>query len=118
MPPLLLTADHLLRGSGRFDPRAFAPPRWWVLPALIILFTPIYGAAMGSYGLDSAHRLLQVLYSAIKMPLLLGATSLLCLPGFFVLTTVLGLRDDLRHSLAAILAGQAAMAIALASLAP
>src|ERR1051325_2625703 len=52
------------------------------------------------------------------MPLLIIVTSLLVLPGCFVLSTVLGLREDLSRSLQAILAGQAALAVSLASLAP
>ena len=54
----------------------------------------------------------------VCVPLLLFATSVLCLPGFFVLNTVFGLRDDLRAALRAILAGQAALSVVLASLAP
>ena len=52
---------------------------------------------MGSYAFGSGpDRLLMVLYAAVKMPLLVLVTSVLCLPAFFVLTTVLGLRDDHR----------------------
>lgn len=115
---LLVTADLLLRGRGRFDPRGYSPPAWWVLPALICLFTPVYGAVMGAYSIETAQRLWQILYSAVKVPILLGVTTLICLPGFVVLSTVMGLADDLRKSLSAILAGQAAMAVTLAALAP
>jgi hypothetical protein len=73
---------------------------------------------MGSFHLVSAERLWQMVYSGVKVPLLLLATSLICLPGFFVLNTVLGLRDDFRDSLQAILAGQAALSVALAACAP
>ncbi len=85
---------------------------------MILAIAPVYGAVMGSYHLDSTERLWQSVYSAAKMPLLLFTTSVLCLPGFFVLNTLFGLRDDLRESLQAILAGQAGMSIALTSLAP
>jgi hypothetical protein len=91
----------------------------WRAPiVLILVFAPLYGAVMGSYAFDSPERVLQVMYSAVKMPLLLGVTTLICLPALFVLSTVLGLRDDSRESVSAILAGQAAMSIALASLGP
>lgn len=73
---------------------------------------------MGSFHFDRPERILQVLYSASKMPLLLLTTSALCLPGFFVLNTVLGLRNDFRESLQAILAGQAGLAVTLAALTP
>lgn len=95
-----------------------APP-WRALVVCIAVAGPLYGALMGSYALDSGpDRVLMVVYAAVKMPLLILVTSLLCLPGFFVLTTVLGLRDDLHRSLSAILAGQAALVLALASLGP
>jgi hypothetical protein len=50
--------------------------------------------------------------------MLLFVTTLICIPGFFVLNTLLGLREDFTRSLQAILAGQAAMSVVLASLAP
>lgn len=70
-------------------------------------------------GLDpSAERLLYPVYSALKMPLMIFATSIMCLPGYFALSTVLGLRNDLRAALRAIVSSQAAFAAVLASLAP
>jgi hypothetical protein len=85
---------------------------------MIVAFSPIYGAVMGSYHFVAAERLWQIAYSAVKIPILLFATTALCLPGFFVINTVLGLRDDLPKALQAIFAGQAALSIALAALAP
>jgi hypothetical protein len=73
-----------------------------------------YGFAMGLYG----GRPLQGLYSAIKVPILLVISSALCLPNFFVVNTVLGLRDDFSAALRGVLAAQAAVAVTLASLAP
>ena len=116
MRTALARTDDLLRAKGPFDPSAWrGRPGWW-LPAMVLCFGPIYGGVMGSFQFDSPERILQVLYSALKVPLLLFATSLLCLPGFFVLNTILGLRDDFREALQAILAGQAGLSIALASL--
>ncbi len=118
MSAALTHTDEFLRGAGPFDPAATAVRPWWWLPVMVLTFGPIYGGLMGSYQLDSAERLLQVLYAGSKVPLLLFATSVICLPGFFVLNTLLGLRDDLRESLQAILAGQAGLSVTLAALGP
>lgn len=85
---------------------------------MILCFAAVYGGFMGSFHFVFVERLRQVFYSGVKVPLLLFATTLLCLPGFVVLNTLLGLRDDLRESLQAILAGQAGLSIVLASLGP
>jgi hypothetical protein len=111
-------ADELLRGAGLFRPESPEKrPGWW-LPAIILFAGPIYGAMMGSFRLDGTERLWLLLFSGLKVPLLLLATSGLCLPAFFVLNTVLGLRNDFRDALQAILAGQAALSLALAALGP
>jgi hypothetical protein len=54
----------------------------------------------------------------VKVPILLEVTTALCLPSHFVASTLLGLRADFPASLRGILASQAAMAVALLSLAP
>jgi hypothetical protein len=59
-----------------------------------------------------------ILYAAIKAPLLITATTLVCLPGFFVLNTVLGLRRDFARAIRGVLVSQAVLTIALASLGP
>src|SRR5262249_6219663 len=56
--------------------------------------------------------------AAVKVPLLIFVTTVVCLPGFFVLNTVLGLREDFGRAMRAILAGQAGLTVALASLGP
>ena len=118
MNSALAHTGEFLRGEGLFAPqRAASRPPWW-LPVMICTFGPLYGAVMGSFELNQASRLWIVLFSGLKVPLLLFATSAICLPGFFVLNTVAGLRDDFREALQAILAGQAGLSIALASLAP
>lgn len=111
MRGLLESADALLRGTERTW-------NWKVLAALIAIFGPLYGAVMGSYAFAGPERLLQIAYSAAKVPMLLLVTTGICLPGFFAISTVAGVRDDFRASLAAILSGQAAMSVMLASLAP
>ncbi|MCA9290888.1 MAG: hypothetical protein KDA25_07155 [Phycisphaerales bacterium] len=77
-----------------------------------------YGAIMGMSGGLAADRARQVLYSAIKVPLLVGCTLAICLPSFCVLNTVAGLRDDLRAVLRALFLSQIVFGIVLASLAP
>lgn len=114
----LSRTDDFLRGTGPFTPAArTSRPVWW-LPVIVLAFGPVYGGVMGSFNVGSADRLWLVLYSAVKVPLLLFATSAVCLPGFFVLNTILGLRDDFRDAVQAILAGQAGLSVVLASLAP
>lgn len=108
---------QFLQAIGPFDWRA-APPPWWWLSLMVMAFAPLYGAVMGTYYFVSAERLLQVMFSAVKLPLLLFATTALCLPGFVVLNTIAGLRDDFDAALRAIFAGQAGLSIVLASLAP
>jgi hypothetical protein len=74
----------------------------------------VYGMAMGAFGLNG----FQVFYSALKVPLLLAATTALALPSFFVLNTLLGLRADFGRAVRAVLGTQAAVGIVLAALAP
>ncbi len=111
MRVLVESAEGLLSGRA-------GACSWKVLVGVIALFAPIYGAVMGAYSFAGPERLLQVFYSAVKVPALLLVTTGLCLPGFFVLSTVAGVRDDFRASVGAILSGQAAMSVMLASLAP
>ena len=88
------------------------------LAALIGVFGVLYGAVMGSYGATLGPEVLQMLYSALKVPLLLLATFSLSLPSFFVANSLLGLRKDFGESIRALLATQAGLAIILASLSP
>ncbi len=102
-PRLLRRADALLR--GRTSSRD-----WW----LVLICGLAYGAVMGFYG----ARPLQAVYSALKVPLLLLATVGLSLPSFFILNTLLGLRDDFTEALRALIASQAGLTVILVSLAP
>jgi hypothetical protein len=88
------------------------------LAGVLLVFGLFYGAVMGTFGGVGDDRLLQVVYSAVKVPLLLAATFLLSLPSFFVLNTLLGVRDDFKEALRAVTATQAALTVVLASLAP
>src|SRR5689334_18732195 len=59
-----------------------------------------------------------MLYSGIKVPLLLLVTLGISLPSFFVLNTLLGTRADFARVLRALIASQAGLTVVLAALAP
>ena len=84
----------------------------------ITAFGMCYGAVMGAFGGIEGERLWQVVYSALKTPLLLLATSLIAWPSFFVFNTLVGLRQDFARATAALMAAQAGLVVVLASLAP
>ncbi len=91
---------------------------WRVTAAAVAAGGAGYGAVMGSFGGVTGERLLQVMYSAVKVPLLLAVTTGLVLPSFFVLNTLAGLRSDLPAAVGAVLRAQGVVALALVSLAP
>ena len=110
--------DDILRRRGW---TIQAAPAGWTLCHLagcLVLFGMLYGAAMGTFEGIGGDRLWQVLYAALKVPLLLLVTFLIGLPSFFVLNTLFGLRGDFVQALRALVAAQAGLAIVLASLAP
>ncbi len=113
MTALAAEFDRLLRGQGRFRVGEPASP-WRPLLLVVVLGAALHGAVMGSHG----GRLLQSACSALKVPLLLLGSGVLVLPSFYVLNAVLGLRDDFAAACRGVLAAQAGMAAALASLAP
>ncbi|MGL6097347.1 MAG: hypothetical protein ACRC7O_16300 [Fimbriiglobus sp.] len=78
----------------------------------------VYGAVMGTFGGLAGERLAQVVYSGLKVPLLLAATTALTLPSFFVLNSLAGLRADFPTALRAVVGAQGAVAVILACLAP
>lgn len=88
------------------------------LCGIVVLFGMFYGGVMGTFSATSLERTLQILYSAIKVPLLLLVTFLLSLPSFFVLNTLLGLRRDFAQAVQALITTQAALTVILSSLAP
>ena len=109
---LVTTANDLLRTRSPDRVVATLPPHFLALLLTVAGFA--YGAVMGAFGLSP----LQILYSGIKVPILLTASSLICLPSFFVINTLLGLRDDFPIVFRALVSTQITMAIVLASLAP
>jgi hypothetical protein len=90
------------------------------LAAQLVLFGVLYGATMGTFraAVGQPQWLLQIAYSAAKVPLLLSVTFIISLPSFYVVNALLGLRRDFGTALRALVAAQAGLAIVLASLAP
>ncbi len=116
MDSLLARADDVLRHRPRT-----AKTRGDEIVAVAILvavFGLVYGAAMGSFGGLLGQAALQIVYSAVKVPLLLLVTFALSLPSFYVINSLLGLSRDFREAVRALVAAQAGLAIVLASLAP
>ena len=110
---MLRDVDGLLRSTGRFGITYPGVP-WRALLLLLVTGGFVYGAVMGFF----TARPLQSLYSGLKVPMLLVVTSAVCLPNFFIVNTLLGLRDDFAYALRGILAAQATMGVVLMSLAP
>jgi hypothetical protein len=77
-----------------------------------------YGAVMGTFGGIWGDRLYQVLYSALKVPLLVVVTFVLSLPTFFVFNSLLGVRSDFGVALRALVLSQAGLTVILLFLAP
>ncbi len=110
---VLAAVDRTLRAEGSHAAGG-GPVPWRFLGATVAAGGFLYGAVMGSFG----GRALQSLFSGLKVPLLLAASTAVVLPSFYVLNSLLGLRRDFAAALRGILAAQAALAIALAALAP
>ena len=110
---LIEQAGSLLRGEGPYAAGRGVVP-WRQLLLLVVAGGFVYGAAMGAYG----ARGWQAIYSASKVPLLLGCSTLVCLPNFYVVNVLLGLRDDFSAACRGVFAAQATLAVVLSSLAP
>lgn len=117
MRMLLTQADAVLRARWSAAEGAAQPRTLARLAAVLVLFGVIYGGVMGTYGLPEG-RVLQILYSAVKVPLLLLITFGLSLPSFFVINSLMGLRGDFTYALRALIAAQAGLTVVLAALAP
>lgn len=91
--------------------------------AIVMICGAVYGLAMGSYAYVTGERALvaqipQLIYSATKVPLLICFTVAISLPSFFVINTLMGLREDFREALGAIVSAQAGLTLILVSLFP
>jgi len=117
---LFQLADKLLGGQSvpAREPRDQRLPLLGSLILAIVVYGMFYGAVMGSYGGTSGVRFWQAVYSAVKVPLLMIATFILSLPSFFVINTLLGLRDDFGRVVRALISTQAGLTIILSALAP
>ncbi len=105
----LTDIDRILRGQLTSTRRMIV---------VIAVFSIAYGLVMGSFSVDGHMRVKQMVFSGTKMPLLLLVTFAISLPSFFVLNTLMGVRDDFPAALRALAATQACLAIVLTSLAP
>ena len=111
--------DALLRCNLCDDPAIVLEAKPGRLLLCIIALGLIYGLAMGTYGgWNGDYRPLQMLYSGLKVPLLLLASFALSLPSLWVINALLGLAADFSQVLRALLAAQAALTLVLLSLAP
>src|SRR3990172_4653986 len=99
------TIDQFLRREGPFAGTQ-ARAMFGEQLRLIVVCGAFYGAVMGSYHGVLGDGWKQVLLSSVKVPVLFFVTFLLCLPSFFVINTLAGLRDDFPHVLRALLAFQ------------
>lgn len=115
---ILLQAENVLRAKPWAVEDGHTAKKLAQLGLLVIVFGIVYGAVMGCFGGVLGQRFWQVVFSAIKVPLLLMGTFALSLPSFFVVNTLFGLRSDFSYSLRALLATQAGLTIILASFAP
>ena len=115
MTPLERTLESILRGPRDEVGRGVAVRSWLVA---VGLGGGCYGAVMGGFGGLGVDRAVQIVYSAAKVPMLLLATTIIAAPSFFVLNSLLGLRNDFGAAFRAVLGTQAAIAIILAALAP
>jgi|RhiMethySRZTD1v2_1073278.scaffolds.fasta_scaffold01970_22 hypothetical protein len=105
---IALAMERLLRGEA-----ADAPGRRDCV-VLGVAGSALLGAALGG---SSGQPWLGV-FAAIKVPLLLLCSTALCVPSFFVINTLLGLREDFSAACRALLAAQATLGLALGALAP
>ena len=121
MTGLMRSAESVLRGEMTLSPDATARDRRNALAGLATLIAVcggLYGAAMGSFGSLTSDRWPQIVFAALKVPLLLVSTFALSLPSYFIFNTLTGLREDFGEALRALAASQAGLTVVLVALAP
>jgi hypothetical protein len=111
------SVDDVLRGHAIASPAASWRTSTRGLLAILVAFGLLYGVAMGTFGVGQ-DRLMQPIFSAVKVPMLLLITFCLSLPSFWVLNALLGLAADFGEVIRALISTQAALTVVLASLAP
>lgn len=106
----------LLRVEGRFGVQSAERSRTPVLQVLLLIAGcgVLHGLVIGSWQLSG----LQMMYSGLKLPILLGLGLAVCLPSFCTMQVLLGLSGQVLRSIRAILLSQAAVGLVLVSLAP
>lgn len=109
----MIAPVRVLHSTGEFAPGAERVPIGMLL-AIVAIGGLTQGLVMGMHD----GRALQALYSGIKVPLLLLATTAVCLPSLYVLHLCLGVHDDFVAACRATLVVQAVAAIFLAACAP
>ncbi len=110
---MLRDADLVLRTEGPFAVGVGTVP-WGRIARLVTAAGLVYGAVMGSLGGTG----LGSLYSALKVPVLLTFTLGICVPSFYVMHAVLGLREDFAAAVRGILSAQGTVAVVLCAAAP
>jgi hypothetical protein len=90
----------------------------WTALLVGVGFALLYGLAMGTFSGLWDGRTWQLLYSAVKVPMLLFVAFGVALPGFFVLNVLAGVGSDFKLVLQSLLASQAGVAVVLLALAP
>ncbi len=115
---LLSWANDVLCAAPELSGREAGRWQYAQIVAVLCVFGVLYGGVMGSFSGIFGHRGLQMLYSGVKVPLLLTVTFALSLPFFFVVNSLYGLRADFGRVLRALLATQASVTVILASLSP
>lgn len=115
---LLIWADDVLRAKSQVLEEGSTRRRLGHLAVVLCTFGIFYGGIMGSFCGIFGRRILQVIYSGVKVPLLLMVTFGLSLPFFFVINSLFGLRADFKRVLRALVASQAGLTVILASLSP
>ena len=112
---LEMAVETSLRAALRPGEREMSPR---VLARAIILGGAIQGAAMGAFALLNGGNAAFIFISAVKVPLFLGIAAGLMLPALYVLYALFGLGDEFAIALRALVGGQAAFALILASFSP
>ncbi|PQV65537.1 hypothetical protein B1R32_101279 [Abditibacterium utsteinense] len=107
--------DSLLRAALWPREESISPQ---TLAKAVVLGGAIQGASMGAYAFLNGGSAAFIFISALKVPLFLGIGAALMLPAFYVLYALFGLGDEFGIALRALIGGQAAFALILASLSP
>lgn len=110
---MLRDAERMLRGEGAFAVGAALVP-WSRIARLLLCAGLVYGATMGSLGWNGIASA----FSAFKLPIVFVFALAVCLPSFYVVHAVMGLRADFAAATRGILSAQGTLAVALCALAP